>query len=122
MYVCILALDIDRFTKNPQNIKFHVNPSSGGQIVLCRQTDGQTCETNSCSFANAPKNKVNNIFFYSSKLYLPAQIFTRISEDISYLNDTSQTICCKTIWCCLYYLPVRQEYHTTHLNYYGIIF
>jgi len=29
----------DRFTKNIQNMKFHENPSSGGQVVTFRQMD-----------------------------------------------------------------------------------
>jgi len=92
VYDCILALDNDRFTK--KILKYQISCKSVQWGPSCfvqtdRHTDGQTCEANSCSFANAPKNKVNNIFF-SSKLYLLAQIFTRISEDVSFLNDTSQ--------------------------------
>jgi hypothetical protein len=29
----------DRFSKNTQNMKFHENPSSGSQVVPCRQMD-----------------------------------------------------------------------------------
>ena len=42
------------------NIKFHENPSSGGRVVLCEQTDGRTDMTKLIdafrNFANAPVN------------------------------------------------------------------
>jgi hypothetical protein len=33
---------LDIFSKNTQNIKFGESPSSGGRVVPCGQTDGQT--------------------------------------------------------------------------------
>jgi len=46
--------------KKSSNIKFHKNPSSGGRVVPCGRTDGQTDMTKLIvafrNFANAPSD------------------------------------------------------------------
>ena len=58
-----MKLDVSRnsFEKKPSNIKFHENLCSGGRVVACGRTDGQTDRQTKLTvvfrnFANAPKN------------------------------------------------------------------
>ena len=60
----------DRFSKYPQNTKFHKNLSTGSQVVPCWQTDMTKLIVALHTFANVPKKYRKKVIFDVSWMYM----------------------------------------------------
>jgi hypothetical protein len=80
------------FSRNPRNIKFHENSSSGSRVDPCGQTDGLTDMARLIvafgNFANAPKNGMGHGDRSSVSFTSPSDIRRNIkgTDDITELK------------------------------------